>query len=51
MNDDYVQLVERRWIDQGRPRKPNWDVLLAGLEEEGDRKGREAAAAAAAASG
>lgn len=49
MNDDNVHLVERRWIEQGRPRKPNWDVLMTGIEEDGDRKFQAATAAATAA--
>lgn len=40
MNEANFELVSRRWINLGRPRKPDWDVLLAGVQEEGDNLGR-----------
>ncbi|KAG2448838.1 hypothetical protein HYH02_006189 [Chlamydomonas schloesseri] len=49
MNDENAELVAKRWVELGRPHKPDWSVLLAGIEEEGDRKGAQAAAKASAA--
>ncbi|GLC34505.1 hypothetical protein PLESTB_001254200 [Pleodorina starrii] len=49
MNEANFELVARRWISAGRPRKPDWGELLAGVQEEGDRLGRGAAERAGAA--
>jgi hypothetical protein len=42
LNDDNLELVARRWVDLGRPTKPDWSVLLAGIVEAGDRAGGSA---------
>lgn len=31
LNDRTLDIVKRRWIDAGRPHKPDWDQLLEGL--------------------
>mmetsp|Transcript_2192 Transcript_2192/g.3305 ORF Transcript_2192/g.3305 Transcript_2192/m.3305 type:complete len:105 (-) Transcript_2192:479-793(-) len=38
LNDDNVALVEKRWVEAGRPRKVNWEQLLDGIEEKGKAK-------------
>ncbi|GLI64017.1 hypothetical protein VaNZ11_007178 [Volvox africanus] len=49
MNEANFELVSRRWISLGRPRKPDWNVLLAGVQEEGDSLSRMAVTDAAGA--
>lgn len=31
LNDRNLEIVKRKWVDAGRPQKPDWDQLLAGL--------------------
>lgn len=31
LNDANVSLVIKRWIDEGRPTRPDWDKLLSGI--------------------
>ena len=31
LNDTNVNLVIKRWIDEGRPKTPDWDKLLKGI--------------------
>jgi hypothetical protein len=34
LNDNNVALVTRRWVDGGKPAKPDWDEMLKGIAEE-----------------
>jgi hypothetical protein len=31
VNDANVETLKRRWVDAGRPTKPDWDALLEGV--------------------
>ncbi|KAG2501199.1 hypothetical protein HYH03_001013 [Edaphochlamys debaryana] len=48
MNEANLHLVAQRWIDLGRPTKPDWGQLLAGVAEAGDRQGQAQGQAAQA---
>lgn len=28
-----IDVVSKRWVDLGRPRKPDWSVLLEGMDD------------------
>ncbi|GAX78269.1 hypothetical protein CEUSTIGMA_g5711.t1 [Chlamydomonas eustigma] len=34
LNENNVALVTRRWVDAGKPSKPDWDEILKGIAEE-----------------
>jgi hypothetical protein len=31
VNEQNIETLKTRWLDQGRPRKPDWNKLLEGL--------------------
>jgi uncharacterized membrane protein YhaH (DUF805 family) len=31
LNTENIELVTRRWIDAGKPAKPDWSELLTGI--------------------